>query len=154
MVSLGESYSSKVDGRLVGHTYIINGPAQSGKTSLVFWALRHDEMETAIVVVDCAIYRTEMQFIQKLAREVGEQIGMGGLDRRAVAQENIKFSELNGAIRQQERPVVILIRNAERLVEYRKQILLYNLLEWVASDIKKWVGLVFTTRLISFVDRF
>jgi len=40
------------------------------------------------------------------------------------------------------------------LVEYRKQILLYNLLEWVATDIKKYVGLVFTTRLISFVDRF
>ena len=39
-------------------------------------------------------------------------------------------------------------------MEFRKQILLYNLLEWVATDIKKWVGLVFTTRLVSFVDRF
>jgi Cdc6-like AAA superfamily ATPase len=76
------------------------------------------------------------------------------LDRRAVAQENIKFSELNSAIQGQERPVVILIRNAERLVEYRKQILLYNLLEWVATDIKSKVGLVFTTRVISFVERF
>lgn len=71
MVPLGQAYSSKVDGRIVGHTYIISGPAQSGKTSLVYWALRHDEGETAIVVVDCAIYKTEMQFIQKLAREVG-----------------------------------------------------------------------------------
>lgn len=43
MVPLGEAYSTKVDGRLVGHTYIISGPAQSGKTSLVYWALRHDE---------------------------------------------------------------------------------------------------------------
>ena len=50
--------------------------------------------------------------------------------------------------------MVILIRNAERLVEYRKQILLYNLLEWVATDIKSKVGLVFTTRVISFVERF
>lgn len=50
--------------------------------------------------------------------------------------------------------MVILIRNAERLVEYRKQILLYNLLEWIATDINELVGLVFTTRLISFVDRF
>lgn len=89
---LGETYSNKIDGRLVGRTYIISGPAQSGKTSLVYWALRHDKGETAIVVVDCSIHRTEMQFIQKLAREVGEQIQVGGLDRRAVAQENIKFS--------------------------------------------------------------
>lgn len=82
---MGESYSSKVD-RLVGHTYVINGPAQSGKTSLVYWALRHDERETAIVVVDCAIYRTEIQFIQKLTKEVGEQLGIPGLDKRAIAQ--------------------------------------------------------------------
>ena len=76
----------------MGQTYIISGPAQSGKTSLVYWALRHDYGDTAIVVVDCAIYRTEMQFIQKLAREVGDQIQVNGLDRKAVAQDNIKFS--------------------------------------------------------------
>lgn len=99
MVPLGEVYSSKIEGRMIGKTFIINGPAQCGKTSLVYWALRHDYGDTAIVVVDCAIYRTEMQFIQKLAREVGEQIDFASLDRRAVAQENIKFSELNGAIR-------------------------------------------------------
>lgn len=74
MVPLGQAYSTKIDGKIVGQTYIISGPAQSGKTSLVYWALRHDYGDTAIVVVDCAIYRTEMQFIQKLAREVGEQI--------------------------------------------------------------------------------
>lgn len=39
-------------------------------------------------------------------------------------------------------------------MEYRKQILLYNLLEWILTDIKKMVGLVFTTRLIYFVDKF
>lgn len=50
--------------------------------------------------------------------------------------------------------MVILIRNAERLVEYRKQILMYNLLEWIMTDVKKYIGLVFTTRLIYFVDRF
>jgi Cdc6-like AAA superfamily ATPase len=49
---------------------------------------------------------------------------------------------------------VLIIRNAERLVELKKQILLYNLLEWIATDIKKYVGLVFTTRLVYFVDKF
>ena len=42
-----------------------------------------------------------MQFIQKLAREVGEQIGVKGLDRRAIVQDNIKLNELDGAIRKQ-----------------------------------------------------
>ena len=142
-----------MDGRLIGETYIISGPAQSGKASLLYWALRNDE-RVQIVSVDCALHRTEMQFIQKLTREIGEQIGLKGLDKKAIIQENIKFSELNGAIKESDTPIVILIRNAERLVEYRKQILLYNILEWVATDIKKYVGLVFTTRLIYFVDRF
>ena len=71
MVPLGESYSSRVENKLVGQTHVVIGPSQSGKTSLVYWALRHDYGETAIVVVDCSIYRTEMQFIQKLTREIG-----------------------------------------------------------------------------------
>jgi Cdc6-like AAA superfamily ATPase len=76
------------------------------------------------------------------------------LDKRAIASENIKFSELNEAIRSTGRPLVLLIRNAERLVEFKKQILLYNLLEWIATDIKQHVALVFTTRLVYFVDKF
>ena len=39
-------------------------------------------------------------------------------------------------------------------MEIRKQILLYNLLEWIMTDAKKMVGIVFTTRLMFFVDRF
>jgi hypothetical protein len=49
--------------------------------------------------------------------------------------------------------VVILIRHAEKLVEVRKQILLYNLLDWMI-EASKLVGLVFTTRLVYFVDCF
>lgn len=84
MVPIGEA-NSKIDGKIVGETYIINGPAQSGKASLVYWALRNDNNRTAIVTVDCLLYRTEMQFIQKLTREIGEQIGAPGLDKRTVA---------------------------------------------------------------------
>ena len=42
MVPLGEAYSPNLEGNLVGRTLVINGPAQSGKTSLVYWALRYD----------------------------------------------------------------------------------------------------------------
>lgn len=60
LIPLGDAYSSKVDGKfkLIGYTHIISGPAQSGKTSLVYWALRYDEGETAIVIIDCSLFRT------------------------------------------------------------------------------------------------
>lgn len=153
MVSLGEPYL-KADNRLLSDTHIINGPAQSGKTSLVYWSLRNDSDRTAIATIDCSLYRTDVQFIQKLTREVGHKLGVPNLDHRAIASENIKFHELNQVIRAADRPLLIIIRNAERLVELKKQILLYNLLEWIATDIKKYVGLVFTTRLVYFVDKF
>jgi hypothetical protein len=80
---------------------------------------------------------------------------VNGLDKRTVVSENIKFADLNLTIKERGIPIVLLIRNADRLVEQRKQILLYNLLEWISTtDIRKMVGLVFTTRLIYFVDRF
>ena len=42
MVPLNESFTTKVNGEMSGQTFIVNGPAQAGKTSLVYWALRHD----------------------------------------------------------------------------------------------------------------
>jgi ABC-type lipoprotein export system ATPase subunit len=41
MVPIGEVYN-KIDNKIIGETYIINGPSQSGKTSLIYWALRND----------------------------------------------------------------------------------------------------------------
>ncbi len=39
MVPIGD-VNSKIDGKLIGETIVISGPAQSGKASLVYWALR------------------------------------------------------------------------------------------------------------------
>lgn len=103
--------------------------------------------------MDCSLYRTEMQFIQRLTKDLGEKIGVSGLDRRVVANESISFRDLNRIIAESGRPVVILIRHAERLVEMRKQILLYNMLDWMTTEVNRMVGLVFTTRLVFFVDR-
>jgi Cdc6-like AAA superfamily ATPase len=94
-----------------------------------------------------------MQFIQRLTKDLGEKIGVAGLDRRVVANESISFRDLNRIIADSGRPVAILIRHAERLVEMRKQILLYNLLDWMTTEVNRMVGLVFTTRLVFFVDR-
>jgi hypothetical protein len=90
MVALGEASKEIASSTLTGKTFVITGPAQSGKACLVYWALR-DDPNTAIVTVDCSLYRTEMQFIQRLTKELGEKIGARGLDRRVVANETIKF---------------------------------------------------------------
>ena len=97
MVALGETSKDIAKSRLVGETFIILGLAQSGKASLVYWALR-DDPDTAIVTIDCSLYRTEMQFIQRLTKELGEKIGAHGLDRRVVANETIRFGDLNSII--------------------------------------------------------
>ena len=57
MVPIGQA-NKKIDNRVIGEIYVINGLAQSGKTSLVYWALRNDNEETAIVTVDCSLFRT------------------------------------------------------------------------------------------------
>ena len=143
-----------VDSNLIGQTYIINGPTMSGKSALVLWALRNHEYETAIIDIDCAIYRTEMQFIQRLTREIGEKSGEKNLDRRAIASESIKFDELSRVIMKRDCKMVIMVRHADKLTENRRQILLYNLLEWISTDIKNYVGLVFTTRVLYLKERF
>ena len=111
MVPLGEANKAIGNSKLIGETFIISGPAQSGKSSLVYWVLR-DDPDTVIVTVDCSLYKTDLQFIQRLTKDLGEKIGASSLDRRVVASENIKFSDLNPIIEEQGFPVVILIRNA------------------------------------------
>lgn len=151
MVQLQQSVAV-IDGNVIGNTFIITGPSQSGKASLVYWALRNHPA-VHIVAIDCMLYRTELQFIQKLAKDVGQILAMKEIDKKIIYNENIKFGELNHIIQQQNQQFVFLIKNAEKLVEFKKQILLYNLLEWIA-DIKEFIGLAFITKHFQFVDRF
>lgn len=41
MVALGEASKDIINTSLIGKTFIVIGPAQSGKASLVYWALRN-----------------------------------------------------------------------------------------------------------------
>lgn len=41
MVALGEASKDIINSSLIGKTFIVMGPAQSGKASLVYWALRN-----------------------------------------------------------------------------------------------------------------
>lgn len=81
---IGEANIRIGDSQLIGKTFILSGPAQCGKTSLVYWALRNDGDTIKVVTIDCSLYRTEIQFIQKLTKDLGEKIGVNGLDRRVV----------------------------------------------------------------------
>jgi Ni2+-binding GTPase involved in maturation of urease and hydrogenase len=90
MVGLGEA-SKEIGNRLItGEIFVITGPAQSGKASLIYWSLRKDPI-TVVVTVDCSLYRTEMQFIQRLTKDLGEKIGACSLDRRVIVNETIRF---------------------------------------------------------------
>jgi Ni2+-binding GTPase involved in maturation of urease and hydrogenase len=83
MIPLNSNFA-KIDSSLIGHTLILTGPCQSGKTSLVYWALRNDDDFTIIVTVDCSIYRTEMQFIQKMTKDLGNRLGVADIDKRII----------------------------------------------------------------------
>eukprot|EP00919_Chromeraceae_sp_WS-2016_P080230 GHVR01189784.1.p1 GENE.GHVR01189784.1~~GHVR01189784.1.p1 ORF type:complete len:125 (-),score=9.04 GHVR01189784.1:302-676(-) len=49
---------------------------------------------------------------------------------------------------------MIIIKNADRLIDYKKQLLLYNILEWMKTNVKKYVGIAFITKLLCFTDKF
>ena len=63
-----------------------------------------------------------------------------------MLNDEIKFSELNPHIKKSKKNFVFLIKNAEKLAEMKKQTIFYNLLEWMKSDIKDYIGIVFTTK--------
>jgi Cdc6-like AAA superfamily ATPase len=90
MIALNSNFS-KIDNNLIGETYIITGPSLAGKSSMVYWALRNDDDLTEVVTIDCFIYRTEMQFIQKMAKDLGKKLGIESIDKRIIVNENIKF---------------------------------------------------------------
>lgn len=81
-MSLNENFA-KIDGAVIGNTYIITGPSHSGKTSMVYWALRNDH-ETHLITIDCDLYHTELQFIQKMIKEIGIKLKMTEIDKKVI----------------------------------------------------------------------
>ena len=70
-----------------------------------------------------------------------------------MANDEICFGELNSFIKKSKYKFVFLIKNAERLTDVRKQLILYNILEWMKTDIREYIGLVFVTKSVSFSEK-
>ena len=71
-----------------------------------------------------------------------------------MVDETVDLTVLNDLILKKKDRFLITIRNADRLIDMKKQLLLYNLLEWIKTDIKNQLGIVFVTRNFEFPNRF
>jgi Cdc6-like AAA superfamily ATPase len=63
----------KYENNLSGNSFIIVGPASSGKESHVLWLAKDindnsEGVETHIITIDCRIYDTDNQFLNALTR--------------------------------------------------------------------------------------
>ncbi len=72
-----------------------------------------------------------------------------------ITNDNIDFDKLNPYIEKGNLKFVIVIKNGEHLVGFKKQTMLYNLFEWMmSSSIQERGGLVILTRNLMLIDRF
>jgi len=53
--------------------------------------------------------------------------------KKLVTSENMDFRKLNPYIEKGKLKFIIIIKNGEHLVGFKKQTLLYNLFEWMNS---------------------
>ncbi len=68
--------------------------------------------------------------------------------------EKINFQELNKLIENKGEEFVIVIRYAEKLAVQKRQIMLYNIFEWInMTSVKHYISIIICTRYLSFVDR-
>ena len=152
MVPIDENYESLKKG-IIGETNIISGPSLVGKTGLVYW-LRSQIPSSEIIKIDCMFHNSPSSFASTLVNELTKSLNIakpGGnkqssvkpkikdpeeFSKKMVLDEEIKLHEIDRFIKDKPKQYIILIRHAEKLVEVKKQMLLYNLFEWMKTDIK------------------
>lgn len=90
---------AELENDLIGKIHILIGPANSGKTSLVHWALK-ETPEIEIVIIDCKLYHSEAQFLTKLCKTIGYSQGLDEdlVNKSIVQNETINFLALNSII--------------------------------------------------------
>ena len=159
MVKINENYDSLRKG-IIGETNIICGPSLVGKTGLVHW-LKSNNPDCEIIKVDCLFHSTHTAFITAMISELSKFVNSRGksktkirdpdeLTKKIVLDEDIRLGELDRFIRDKPRQYIIMIKHAEKLVEIKKQLVLYNLFEWIKSEIKDKVGIVLITKKLDF----
>ena len=83
-------------------------------------------------------------------------LGEGVISKHIVINETtLNLQGLNKEFEKtRKKELLLIIKNADVLAfQRRKQRVLYNLFEWLNSDVKKYITVVFVTRKLTFVDK-
>ena len=83
--------------QLEGRSFILMGPAHSGKTAALHWLTRNADESQHTIWLDCRLWQTDTAFIGQLVEEVS-LIFKRQLMRNVVIRENVSFKELNKII--------------------------------------------------------
>lgn len=76
------------------------------------------------------------------------------MSKSMIISDGINLKSLDNPILQrQDLKFIIVIKNCDVLVEKKKQIILYNLLEWIKGDVKNQIGFALLTRRLDFIER-
>jgi hypothetical protein len=84
----------KLEHRLIGNSFILAGPANSGKESHVLWLGKdlnqdNDAVETHLITIDCRICESDSQFLAALTRELRLFFGESILSKHIVIGETL-----------------------------------------------------------------
>lgn len=151
----------KLRSKLRGSSFILVGSASGGKESHLAWLthiennhLERPEIET--ITINCLTAETDTLFLQCLTRQMRAFLGEGVISKHIVINETtLNLQGLNKEFEKtRKKQLLLIIKNADVLAfQRRKQRVLYNLFEWLNSDVKKFITVVFVTRKLTFVDK-
>ena len=151
----------KLRSKLRGSSFILVGSASGGKESHLAWLTHHEnsnperpELET--ITINCLTAETDTLFLQCLTREMRAFLCEGVVSKHIVINETtLNLQGLNKEFEKtRKKELLLIIKNADVLAfQRRKQRVLYNLFEWLNSDVKKYITVVFVTRKLTFVDK-
>ena len=109
------------------------GPGHSGKSATVYWLIRNQMDCKHVIWLDCRVWVTDSSFIRQLLEELS-LVFSKQLPKDLVVRGDINFKELHKVIRRENKELIILMKNPEKLAEQTRPVLLYNILEWINSN--------------------
>lgn len=124
---------------------VLIGTDGVGRKSCIRYANR--QCRYPIVELNCRIFHTEHQFMNRLFMECSRVLG-----HVLPPYENISTYNLASLTPLIKQPLLLVIDHCEKLNDVKRQGVLYNLLEWVKKDVSKFVGLHLVTTDMKFFD--
>lgn len=86
------------------------GPGHSGKSSTIYWVMRHRNKSQHYIWIDCAFWQSENPFIMYLVEEISNRLNIV-LKKSIVVKGEISFKDLNKEIKKANRQLTIVLKN-------------------------------------------